>query len=237
MPPTVSWAAHPPRACARRALLQHARLLDVARHSTNALLNTLFSNGVKAIFFVNVNNIAGAAVSVFSRIAGEGHMMGMLISPSDYDGLPVALIQSTMSAALVAFNSKTCYEAVFVRSDIQREVLPATRAVFEKMGLRVVGHTIDSQDWKYALTSPASIGATVASGITAAASAGALILQHDLLIESVNTVPAIITATKNAGYTFVDFGTCLFGGMARPLPCVPYYYWVITASARRSYKR
>jgi hypothetical protein len=93
--------------------------------------------------------------------------------------------------------------------DINADVRAVTRA----MGYRAVMWNVDTLDWQLAQTNLTKMLTDFEANLTPLSPNGIIHLQHDLLIESVNSVPKVVDIIKKKlpKYRFVSLDECVWG--------------------------
>lgn len=165
---------------------------------TPQVLDVLRQHGVKATFCV-VGRYVRAHPALVQRVVAEGHALcNHTQNHAALDALSPAGVEAEIAAASAAIVAAAGTGPVVFRMPYGRGG-PTVTAVAAKLGLPVLGWTVDPSD--YTRPGAAQIVARVSQGVRP----GAIVLLHDGGGERSQTVAALrelIPALRNAGYTF-----------------------------------
>ncbi|MBB0967646.1 polysaccharide deacetylase family protein [Dietzia aerolata] len=163
------------------------------RYSTTALLDILEARGVKANFFV-----LGTLIQGNEDIILRMQRLGMGVENHTWDHPNLGAMSH---AGVIDQLQRTNQELARVLGYTPKYIRPPygswTPGVTPTHGMRPVMWEVDPQDWLYR-SSP-----TVTQNVVSGASAGDVILLHDIHQTSVDAVPGIIDSLHNQGFTFV----------------------------------
>jgi peptidoglycan/xylan/chitin deacetylase (PgdA/CDA1 family) len=165
---------------------------------TEQVLRILAAHQIKAVFF-EVGHRAEHLGRYSQRILREGHTLGNhSYSHPVLPTLAAAKIETELKSTTDIIEKNTHRRVVLFRPPYGSRSLEVRDAA-RRQKMKVVLWNVDSLDWRDSL--PTKIAANVMTQLNK--SGRGIILFHDIHLRTVNALPAIIEAVKNAGYTFL----------------------------------
>ncbi len=182
-----------------------AMTYDDGPHPANTprLLDMLRERNIKATFYVIGQSVA-LYPQVLRRTVAEGHEIG--------NHSNTHRLLSKLSDAEVLADLGRCRDAVASAAGIQPRTLRPPyggllqrqrELVHEKFGYPTILWSVDPLDWKR----PGA--GVISSRILAGASAGGIVLSHDLHAQTVDSMPRTLDTLLERGYKFVTVSQLL----------------------------
>ncbi|MGG2015021.1 peptidoglycan-N-acetylglucosamine deacetylase [Bacillus sp. S10(2024)] len=174
---------------------------------TAQLLDILKQNDVKATFFLIGSNVK-AYPDLVKRELAEGHYVGMHSMTHDY----AKLYKQGGYVNEMKEDQKLISNIIGQAPKLTRPpygssgLTEALRNQVAENGLRVWDWTIDSVDWRYNKMPVDAASAKITENVIAGAKTNReVILLHDIHLQSVSAVSAIIKGLKEKGYEFESY--------------------------------
>ncbi len=184
-------------------------------HNTPRLLDMLRARNIKATFFV-IGKSVEEYPQVVRRTVAEGHEIG--------NHSQTHRLLSKLSDTEISLEVSRCQNAVEQASGIKPRILRPPyggliqrqrEMVYSEFGTPIILWSVDPLDWKRPGPS------VVSSRILAGASAGGIVLSHDLHSQTVDAMPATLDALLRRGYMFVTVSQLLAMKTEAPATIAP----------------
>lgn len=176
---------------------------------TGQLLNTLSEKKAKVTFHLTTQYLTDPNVQeIISRIAGEGHLIGLRTEPSwDLFQMSDDQIKASIARQSQVMAEFIGYQPILIRMPYKKYDDRVLRAV-ESTGAVVTVHNLETYD--YTGDANRILKAYQVSLNLAGKGAGSFIsVQHDGVSASVGVVPQVIDLIRNLNYKIIKLDECL----------------------------
>lgn len=172
------------------------------KDTTEKYLKILADNGVKASFFMLGKSVQ-AYPDLAKKVESEGHdVLSHFYQHAILPKLDEASLQNDFEQVNTIFKSVLGHTPKFMRPPYGN-YNDTTLATSRKYGQIPIYWSIDTNDWRGRSTE------NMVETITSHLSDGAIILMHEGKSNTLEALPAIIKAIKDAGYTIVPLSEML----------------------------
>lgn len=163
---------------------------------TEAILNSLQAEKVKAVFFIIGKNIAGNE-NLIRRMKAEGHVIGnhSYFHGFNFDWQSAKKMQEEIEATNTALENITGEKPVLFR--------PPYGVTNPNLGKAIRGTGMKSIGWNLrSMDTVAKDETTLRNKIIAGIKPGSIVLLHDRCSITAHMLPSLIREIKKRGYTF-----------------------------------
>ena len=179
---------------------------------TEQLLDYLKSQNVPATFFLIGRNVSEKYEPLLRRMIDEGHDVGgHSYSHKKLTQLAASDLTREMNKSTAAVKTVTGLPVTLFRAPYGA-VNSAVQARAREMGLRLIGWSVDTNDWRYQKADQAEAQKQILYNTFDGkypVKNGAIILMHDVHKNSVDSVPALVEELQARGYRLVTVSDLL----------------------------